>query len=87
MHKCYVCGKMGNLQKHHIIYGHGKRKACETKESLIDICYYCHRLIHNPDDSSLDKNLKIQLQMTYFEKGYNEEKVRQLMGGKLICSL
>jgi len=88
MHECYVCGKTGNLQKHHIIHGHGKRKACETRESLIDICYECHRLVHSNKDPNLDKNLKLQLQTIYFEKGYNEDKVRELMGGKVfLCEV
>ncbi|MGE4283855.1 MAG: hypothetical protein AB7G87_09065 [Clostridia bacterium] len=84
MHECYVCGKLGNLQKHHIIHGHGKRKACETKESLIDICFDCHSLVHRTNDTNLDFILKQLLQAAYFEKGYDAERVRTLMGGKLL---
>ncbi len=85
MRVCYVCGRSGNLGKHHIIHGHGKRKACETRESLIDICYNCHKLVHSPESYELDLNLKLQLQNIYFQKGYPEEKVRMLMGGKHYC--
>lgn len=85
MRVCYVCGRGGSLGKHHIIHGHGKRKACETRESLIDICYACHKLVHNTEISDLDVELKLQLQDIYFQKGYPEEKVRILMGGKLYC--
>jgi hypothetical protein len=72
------------MGKHHIIHGHGKRKACATKESLIDICFNCHKLVHSTETHELDANLKSQLQNIYFQKGYPEEKVRKLMGGKLF---
>ena len=84
MHKCYVCGKLGNMQKHHIIHGHGKRKACETKDSLVDICFDCHCLVHRSNDTNLDYMLKQSLQAAYFEKHFDEEKVCMLMGGKLL---
>lgn len=84
MRVCYVCGKTGNLHKHHIIHGHGKRKACETKESLIDICFDCHRLVHSANGSDLDMRLKATLQATYLKKGYTEENMCKLMGGKLL---
>lgn len=83
MRVCYVCGRGGSLGKHHIIHGRGKRKACETRESLIDICHNCHKLVHNAESYALDFILKLQLQDIYFKKGYPEEKVRKLMGGKL----
>lgn len=86
MRVCYVCGRGGSLGKHHIIRGHGKRKTCKTRDSLIDICYDCHKLIHNTEISDLDINLKLQLQDIYFQKSYHEEKVRMLMGGKLYCN-
>ena len=86
MRACYVCGRSGSLEKHHIIHGHGKRKACETRESLIDICFNCHKLVHSPESYELDLNLKLQLQDIYYQKGYSEEKVRKLMGGKHYCN-
>ena len=84
MRECYVCGKHGKLRKHHIIHGHGKRRACETGESLVDICYDCHRLVHSSNGSNLDMHLKLYLQTTYLKKGYAQEDVRKLMGGKLL---
>lgn len=82
MRLCHVCKKPGK-EKHHIIHGHGKRKACETRESLIDICYGCHRLVHSADGSQINRQLRLELQSLYFEKGYSREEVCRLMGGKL----
>lgn len=84
MRECYVCQRVGDMRKHHIIHGRGKRKACETRESLVDICYDCHRLVHSRNGAHLDKCLKLHLQEIYFKKGYTEEEVRRLMGGKLL---
>lgn len=86
MRECYVCGKSGNMGKHHIIYGHGKRRACETPESLIDICFTCHKLIH-ASNRYLDMALKLHLQETYFNMGYDEGEVCRLMGGKLLSNI
>lgn len=84
MRECYACKKVGKMHKHHIIYGHGKRKACETRESLVDICYDCHRLVHSKDGTQLDRWLRLSLQATYFGMGYTKEEVCRLMGGKLL---
>ena len=83
MKKCRVCGRMGNMHKHHIIHGHGKRRACETAESLIDICFDCHKLVHGGSASGLDLRLRLQLQADYFKKGYETEDVFRLLDGKL----
>jgi hypothetical protein len=85
MRECCVCGRIGNMRKHHVIHGQGKRKACETRESLVDICFDCHKLVHSGQHSDVDKGLKIHLQEVYYGKGYDEDKVRQLMGGKLMA--
>jgi hypothetical protein len=84
MRECINCNKTWSLDKHHIIHGHGKRKACETRESLIDICRECHQCVHGFHGRELDTKLKLGLQAVYFKLGYDEEKVRNLMGGKLF---
>ena len=74
------------LQMHHIIGGRGKRKQHETKESVILLCWECHhgtKGIHGRDGNELDLKLKLDLQDRYFDMGYTEEEVRELMGGKL----
>ncbi|MCX7709736.1 MAG: hypothetical protein N2484_07775 [Clostridia bacterium] len=84
MRKCLICLKEGNLHRHHVIHGRGKTKACETKESLIDICHDCHKQVHNEESPNLDLKLKLQLQATYFKQGYSEERVCELLGNNLF---
>lgn len=84
MRECINCGKTWSLGKHHIIHGHGKRRLCETRESLADICFDCHKTVHGTEGRELDTKLKLHLQAQYFKMGYHKEKVRELMGGKLF---
>jgi hypothetical protein len=83
---CRRCGS-GNkpLHKHHLINGNGKRKACETEHSVIDLCWECHHWVHNTEHGRKWWMLKrAELQRKYFEMGLSEDRVRELMGGKLI---
>lgn len=79
---CYGPGE----ELHHICFGSGKRKQCETKDSVVLLCYSCHRGTngtHGKNGRKLDLKLKIRLQEVYFNQGYTEDEVREKMGGKL----
>lgn len=74
------------VRHHHIIYGKGKRKQCETVYSLIALCWNCHfgtEGIHGRDGHKLDIKLKRRLQAKYKEMGMSEEDIRYWMGGKI----
>lgn len=82
---CEVCYAPGT-ELHHIIYGKGKRKEHETVESVVLLCWDCHRGtygVHGREGRKLDLQLKKQLQERYFKQGYSEKEVREMMGGKL----
>ena len=82
---CEVCYAPG-AELHHIIYGKGKRKQHETVESVVLLCWDCHRGtygVHGREGRKLDLQLKKQLQERYFKQGYSEKEVREMMGGKL----
>jgi 5-methylcytosine-specific restriction endonuclease McrA len=82
---CKHCGAASKpLHSHHIIPGRGKRKVCETPQSLIFLCVDCHALIHSSQGTQMLKRYKRELQKKYFSMGYTEDKVRQLMGGQLM---
>lgn len=84
---CENCGAADYMcQLHHIIKGRGKRKQCETVESVLLLCWNCHYGtwgIHGKNGKALDLKLKINLQETYFKQGKTEGEVRILLGGKL----
>ena len=83
---CTECGSNDRVQLHHIICGNGKRKHCETEESLIPLCWEHHlgtNGVHGKNGKTLNKKLRLKLQEKYFEQGLTEAEVRELMGEKL----
>lgn len=82
---CEVCQRPGQ-HLHHIIYGNGKRKQCETIESVINLCWSCHqgtKGVHGREGRKLDLLLKQRLEKTYRDMGLSEEEIRHWMGGRL----
>lgn len=39
---CFICGKCGNLEKHHIIYGTANRIKSERYGLTVMLCHDCH---------------------------------------------
>lgn len=84
---CEVCQRPGQ-HLHHIIHGNGKRKQCETIESVINLCWSCHqgtKGVHGRDGRKLDLRLKLKLQETYTKQGHPEDEIRRMMGGKIYA--
>ena len=81
---CEVCGSPGN-EIHHCIFGSGKKKQCERLESIILLCYECHRGtygVHGKNGSELNLRLKQKLQITYQKLGLKDEELRYWLGGR-----
>jgi ribosome-binding protein aMBF1 (putative translation factor) len=84
---CEWCGRHVNASGtyHHVIGGNGKRRSCETVESVIYICHDCHTGkygAHGTMGRGTQDQMKFELQSYYF-KNYTEDEVREKMGGKL----
>lgn len=81
---CELCGSHYIVQRHHIVGGQGKRKQHENQYSLIDLCYYHHYGEYGVHESNgdLERKLKIRLQEQYHDLGFNEDQIRELMGGR-----
>lgn len=80
------CGRYNINQLHHIVHGRGKRKKCETEQSVICLCFDHHYIdtgVHGKNGHNMDIDLKLQLQNTYRNMGKGEAEIRRLMGGKL----
>lgn len=83
---CELCEGNYMVQFHHIISGKGKRKECETEQSVIALCWDCHHGdfgVHGMNGHQLELKLKLGLQGKYFDMGKTDDKVRKLMGGKI----
>lgn len=86
---CDICGSNHIVEEHHIVKGRGKRKQCETPQSLINLCWEHHhgtQGVHGRDGAALDAKLRKDLQAEYFAMGLTESDTRVLMGGKLLLN-
>lgn len=69
-YKCYLCGRTGQLQRHHCLHG-SRRKAADRFDLTVWLCNDCHRKLH--DKGVGDLKLE-QLAQRYFEDQYGHEK-------------
>ena len=84
--RCELCRSKEGVQHHHIIHGRGRRKECETVESVIALCWEHHHGtygVHGSHGHVLDLKLKKALQKKYVDQGKTEAEIRQLMGGTI----
>lgn len=64
---CYICGNVGDLHKHHCIFG-SKRKKADEDGLWVYLCPSCHNAIHRPAskfDQSMQNALKKIAQEAY----------------------
>ena len=78
---CELCGRSGNHQVHHIFSGKGRKDKTERIECLAYLCINCHRKLH--DTGANNRYLKLKAQSELSSKGYNEDEIRKIVGGKL----
>jgi len=42
MKECWLCGRYGNTERHHIFGGNGRRRKSEKLGLVVDLCHACH---------------------------------------------
>lgn len=74
--ECYLCGRNGHMEEHHIFEGSSNRKISEQEGLKVWLCPECHRLgkdsIHMNPSSERAIQLKKEAQKK-FEWKYREE--------------
>ena len=73
---CFLCGKGGHLEEHHIFNGSNRKKSTKYNY-IIDVCQTCHRQIHK--DADLRKDLKAIYQKL-FEEQSTRDDFRRIFG-------
>lgn len=80
--KCFVCGKTGMLDVHHI-YGGRNRSVSDANGFWVYLCRWCHtgggHSIHNDPEHRLDNELK-QACQTVYERTHTREEFMELVG-------
>lgn len=57
--ECYICGKQGDLERHHMLHG-SMRQLAEEDGLVVWLCSYCHRRLH--DHGKFDRELQAEAQ-------------------------
>lgn len=69
--KCYVCGTVFNLHKHHIFKGVRNRKKAEEDGLWVYLCYLHHEGtngVHGKNGHELDLKLKKKAERKWLEQ-------------------
>jgi 5-methylcytosine-specific restriction endonuclease McrA len=51
--ECFLCGRTGQLDRHHLIGGTANRKQSEKYGLVVYLCRNCHRLAHEDSGTYL----------------------------------
>ena len=74
--RCYLCGHMQYLEKHHCLHGTANRKLAEEDGLFVDLCQFCHRVdrtaVHGPEGKENDLKLKQDAERAWL-KYYGKE--------------
>ena len=76
---CYICGKHGRTELHHMLHG-PYRKMADRNGLTVHLCWQCHRALHDRGDHDLELEQEAQrefeamyshdLFMTIFQKSW-----------------
>lgn len=73
---CYLCGRGGVLETHHVVHGSGRRILADQDGLTVKLCPQCHRNLH--DFGWNDKDLqKIGMAAWMREYGTKEDFIRR----------
>lgn len=75
-YRCYLCGKYGNMQVHHMLHGI-HRKNADHYGLTVHLCPMCHKDLH--DNGENDLFLEKQAQRV-FEHKYNHRDFMTVFG-------
>lgn len=71
--KCYICGRWGQTEEHHMIHGTANRRNAEHYGLKVYLCPHCHHRVHCEPGGELDLELK-KLAQTEFERKWGHKE-------------
>ena len=67
--RCYICGRWGRMEEHHLMHGTANRRNAEHYGLKVHLCHLCHKELH--DHRMHDLELEQVAQRTFeFGKNY-----------------
>lgn len=76
---CYICGRHGPTQEHHMMHGTSNRRNAEHFGLKVYLCPACHHRLHCDQDSGYDLALKKEAQEA-FEAKYGHKEWMKVFG-------
>lgn len=75
---CYICGRHGPTDVHHMMHGTANRRIADSEELTVHLCRECHDLVHT-GMVGYDEILKQEAQRAY-EKYHSRAEWMRLFG-------
>lgn len=78
--ECYFCGKLTNLERHHVFGGVANRPISEKYGLTVWLCHNCHT---GQDGAQYDKMLNLRLKQDSqfsFERNHTRSEWMKLIG-------
>ena len=77
--KCYICGSVHDLEKHHCVFGTASRKKADRDGLWVYLCHSCHYGVHNSNIYA-KRSLQIKAQQCWQERFGDEDQFIQRYG-------
>ena len=71
--RCYICGRYGSMQEHHMMHGTANRRNAEHYGLKVYLCPHCHHRVHCEPGGELDLELK-KLAQAEFERKWGHKE-------------
>lgn len=76
---CYICGRVGHMDRHHMMHGTANRRMAEKYGLVVHLCHTCHMNVHDNPDRFYDEALMIEAQRI-FEETHSRDEWRRAFG-------
>lgn len=76
--RCFICGRTGELDEHHLLSGNSNRGNSTKYKLTIYICRACHGGIH--DKGKFEKDAKMYAQREWEKKYGTREEFIKIFG-------
>ena len=75
---CYICGRYGQTEVHHVFHGTANRKIADREGLTVNLCRACHERVHR--DAELNRNLEREAQEVWETKRGTRAEFMKLFG-------
>ena len=53
--ECFLCGRWGEMERHHLIPGMPGRQLSERYGLVVHLCHSCHQFIHSSNPAGIEQ--------------------------------